>query len=772
MKKLLLSLGIALAFTFAVSQASAEITPISQVRQNDENGESYLKGETVTLTGVVTVANEFGGTAYIQDATAGVAIYDKKFAGSVAIGDSVILTGLVTMYQGLTEIGTLTSSSIVANGCAANPTVVTIAQVKGQAWDGFEQYEGALLRINKVWMITTSPTGKWAGGTNYKLTDGIDTMDMRINATTNIVGQPVSKDTFDLIGALGYYTAVKTPPWSDPRGYQIMPRFITDILSDKGPIIMPPVTLSGINPIGFTANFTTARAGTTGIKYWDANDNLVGFKQTDESTTTHSITAFGLQPSTQYYYQVFSVNNDAESRSEKFPFVTPSDNPQQGTVNVYFNGSVDKTVAIKDNEAKGDAKFADLLISRINSSVYSLDMAIYSLDNAYDISNAIISAKDRGVKVRVVVNHDFNASLISDWTSKGIKISRRTDSIMHNKFIVTDGRDENKLNDWVWTGSWNLSSANSSLALNNVVEINDYALARAYTQEFEEMWGSDTEDPNPENAKFGASKTDNTQHFFSIGGRDVRCYFSPSDGTETYIKNEMTSADSTIYFSQYAFTSSVIGIEISNRIKNQGVKLRGIFDDTTGSQAKYWLSNGEVFNYRKIAPAGGIIHHKYGIVDASYLTSKPTVITGSHNWSGAANSKNDENTLIISDALIANQYMQEFKKRYNELGGTGDFIVPGYNATEEPSAIRGSFSAQPNPASGISTIVFDVKSGSKYELSIYNEMGQFVATVTKGIGEDSRHAVDFDFSGFATGAYYLVLNADGNRSACPIVVVK
>lgn len=772
MKKLLLSLGVALAMVLTISQASAEITPLFQVRQNDENGESYLKGETVTVTGVVTAANEFGNPAYIQDATSGVAIYDTKFAAKVAIGDSVILTGIVTVYRGLTEIGDLTSSSIVASGCAVNPTVVTIAQIKGQAWDGFEMYEGSLLRVNNVWMITESPTGKWVGGTNYKFTDGIDTLDLRVNATTNIVGQIMPTDTFDLIGDLGYYTAVKTAPWNDPRGYQVMPRFITDILSDKGPIIMPPVTISGINPTGFTANFTTARNGSTGISYWNVDSTVIGNSETEELTTSHSIKVVGLQPSTKYFYQVFSSNNESESRSEVMPFVTPSDDASQGTVNVYFNGTVDQTVAIKNNEAKGETKFADLLIARINSAVYSLDMAIYSLDNALDISNAVISAKERGVKVRVVVNHDFNPSLITDWTSKGINISRRTDSIMHNKFIVTDGRDENKLNDWVWTGSWNLSSANSSLALNNVVEINDYALAQAYTTEFEEMWGSNTEDPNTTNAKFGASKTDNTQHFFSIGGRDVRCYFSPSDGTEARIKDEMTAADSTIYFSQYAFSSSVIGIEISNRIKNNSVKLRGIFDDTTGSQAKYWISNGEIFNYRTIAPTGGIIHHKYGIVDASYLTSKPTVITGSHNWTYSAATKNDENTLIISDVLIANQYMQEFKKRYNELGGSGAFIVPDYNSADETPVLLGSFSAQPNPTNGLSTIVFGAKSGARYDLSVYNEMGQLVATVSKGVCEKTRQAVDFDFSSFTAGAYYLVLTADGKRSSCPVVVVK
>ncbi len=73
---------------------------------------------------------------------------------------------------------------------------------------------------------------------------------------------------------------------------------------------------------------------------------------------------------------------------------------------------------------------------------------------------------------------------------------------------------------------------------------------------------------------------------------------------------------------------------------------------------------------------GNTQHHKYGIVDASLWESDPTTITGSQNWSNAGENDNDENTLIINDGFIANQFMQEFKKRYNEAGGTGTFIIP------------------------------------------------------------------------------------------------
>ncbi len=54
------------------------------------------------------------------------------------------------------------------------------------------------------------------------------------------------------------------------------------------------------------------------------------------------------------------------------------------------------------------------------------------------------------------------------------------------------------------------------------------------------------------------------------------------------------------------------------------------------------------------------LHHKYAVIDGQ------VVITGSHNWSAAANHDNDENTLFIYDARIANQYEQEFRARVAE----------------------------------------------------------------------------------------------------------
>ena len=58
-------------------------------------------------------------------------------------------------------------------------------------------------------------------------------------------------------------------------------------------------------------------------------------------------------------------------------------------------------------------------------------------------------------------------------------------------------------------------------------------------------------------------------------------------------------------------------------------------------------------------PAGDRLHHKFGVVDGT------TVITGSHNWSEAANRANDETLLVIESAIVAAHFEREFDRLYH-----------------------------------------------------------------------------------------------------------
>ena len=80
---------------------------------------------------------------------------------------------------------------------------------------------------------------------------------------------------------------------------------------------------------------------------------------------------------------------------------------------------------------------------------------------------------------------------------------------------------------WVITGATNWTNGQLFDDYNNLLLIQDQSIARTYELEFNEMWGSDSLQPNANNALFGVNKTDNTPHQFLVNGDAMEVYFSP-----------------------------------------------------------------------------------------------------------------------------------------------------------------------------------------------------------------------------------------------------
>ncbi|RJP64180.1 MAG: T9SS C-terminal target domain-containing protein [Ignavibacteriales bacterium] len=762
-----------------------DLVPISTVKTNDANGAPVGVNQVFKVSGIVTSSSQLGtaGPATIQDPTGGVAVYGNTIASQVSIGDSVTVISTLTNYNGLAELDmSKTGSSFTKHksGCLFDTLIVTIDQIKNQQWNGIEEFESSLIRINNV-KINGSGTfdiGS-SSGKNYTITDATGQLEsgLRIDKdVTSIVGTSIPTDEIDIIGILSQYD--NSSPYSS--GYQLLPRFRSDLIDDGRPIILTPVLAVGVDSATTNIFFNTSRKGNSQVKYGLTTSLEIDSIIIDEDTTFHKITLNELEPSTKYYFEVYSDNEIGRSEGTLQSFYTLSANPEKGQINVYFNFSVDTSVALEGNYANGSSNFIYKLLNRINSASYSIDLALYSFFGMNDIANAIIAAKNRGVNVRIVYDNRTMQSSMQMLLNAGIKMSQRPamDGIMHNKFFIFDARDNNTDNDWVWTGSWNVTSSELEWK-NNVVEINDAQLADAYTTEFDEMWGSNNDTPNSANAKFGPYKTNNTPHSFVIAGKQVYLYFSPSDQTETQISNAISSADSSIYFGNLTFTSNNIFNAIKNRYNAGAKDIRGIIDNVNdnGSEYTYLQPISEVFDYNLSAT----FHHKYGIIDAAYSGSDPIVITGSHNWSRAANEDNDENTLIIHDFKIANQYMQEFKKRYNELGGSTVFpepVVTNVNDRNEmlvpdQVCLNQNF---PNPFNPVTTIRFYLPAAQVVELSVYDILGNKVFSLYKGYAQKGNNTINFDVSnvpgGLASGIYFFTLNNGAKLYNRKFVVLK
>jgi len=761
-----------LLFTNSITTAQTVVT-IDSLRYNDANGVPIGMGSVFTTTGIVTSSNQFGnsGPGSIRDFSAGVSVYGPAFANQVNIGDSVTITGQLTHFRGLTQIDfNLGGASVInhSSGHRFDTTVVTLNQIKNQQWNGYEEFESMLIRINNV---TIQGTGNFASGTNYNISDPTDNIveGLRIdNDVSSIIGTPIPSGPIDIIGVLGQYKFAA--PYNS--GYQVMPRFIQDLVFDGSPQILSPVIASDITTSSFTVYFNTARNGNSQVKYGLTPALELDSVVISIDTTYHIVPVTGLDEATLYYYKAYSKNQNGTSSSSLHTVTTASSDPTLGRMNVYFNFPVDTTVAIPGNSAQGNINFVQKLMERINSANYSIDLALYSFFGMQDIADAIILAKNRGVKVRVVYDNRTTQNSMQALINAGIPVLKRTsglNGIMHNKFFIFDARDSISTNDWLWTGSFNVTSTEVGWK-NNVIEINDPTITQAYKIEFEEMWGGSGETPNPANSKFGNQKADNTPHFFNIGGKDVQIYFSPSDGTTQKIINNVNDSHFSIYFATLAFTRADITAAMSNRYYTYGVNdQRGIIDQINGSQFNQLQVFADVF--QNPSPT---LHHKYSIFDASYPESNPTTLTGSHNWSSAAENDNDENTIIIKDVFIANQYMQEFKKRYNEAGGTGTFIIPVVNV-EELGITEFSYTLHqnyPNPFNPVTTIRFEVPFSQHVELSVFDMLGREVKVLYNDMAPAGIIAIDFNADGLSSGVYFYRLKTQDFIASKKLLLLK
>jgi hypothetical protein len=779
MKKLLFALAVLMCYI----SVQAQVVPIITIRQNNSQGVPLDTGAYKTVTGIVTVANEFGGPSYIQDNTAGVAVFYNDFSAAVKIGDSVIVTAKLTQFNGLTEL------SYTPTGCSftkidSNKTVVPIEinllELTSQDYTGVEPYEGRLFRVNNV---TTTATGVWAY-TNYPLTDVTGTYAgiLRIDNNTNLIGTSVPTGTFSIIGA-GSQFKVGAPYQG---GYQMLPRFTSDLILGAGPNILNPPMETSISANSVTITWTTQNASNSKIYYMrsDSNYQPAVFRDSvfnEAQTTSHVLTINNLRPGKIYYMKASSTNGSGTSMSPGNYFSTGSAPTSTGKWEVYFNKPVDNTYALPGNNANGNTNFVTRLKQRIDSAKYSIDFAIYSFNDITQIRDALIQAAVRSVKIRIVYDSRTNQALMQDLINAGIPVQKRntgTSALMHDKFMIFDARDTTSAaDDWLWGGSANITDDQFNVDAQNVILMQDQAICGAYTREFEEMWGSHTNINDPVRARFGPAKTDNTPHLFFVNGKRIEIYFSPSDNVSTQIENMIgNNTNKSINFCIYAFTR----FNISNKMKSQyappGKMVRGVFDasqSASGGVYEEMKGIGGTSPWNPAAPVflenqTGLLHSKYMLIDADLMTSNPIVQTGSFNYSNNATFDNDENVMIIYDSLMANQYYQDFVKRYTDAGGTIS-ISHIENSVTENYFMKQNY---PNPFNPTTTIEFGIPKQEFVSLKVYDMLGREVSTLVSQNLNQGVYKYTFQTSGLSSGMYFYVLNSGTFKQTKQMVLIK
>ena len=663
------------------------------------------------------------------------------------------MSGLVQPFSGLTELVNPILHSIVSSANTTEPVLVTASQIANDGAGGVEMYEGRLVRMNGV---AVTGSGSWGANTNYPLIDATDTTQLRIDNNTNLVGAPIPASSFDVVGVVGQF--INASPYIG--GYQVLPRFTSDILS-TGPIFVAFPVESDISPTSLRITWQTLKNGTTRVRYGKMPSFELGVAGNDTLRISHSVRLNGLDPATVYYIQAYSVSAGDTSVASTLIASTASPAQTTGAINVYFNKSVNTDLA-RPQPALGNQDLVSRVLARITNARRSIDVALYSLSSTPgdNIATALVGAKNRGVKVRVICEYDNkNTNAFNSIIGNGVPlIDDRFDAVnfgaglMHNKFFVIDGRNGAPESVWVWTGSWNPTDPGTNNDYQNAVEIQDAALAGAYTREFNEMWGSSTDIPNASSSRFGARKTDNTPHRFIIGGKSVECYFSPSDRMTSHIISTINAAQHSVGFALLTLTRTDIRSALIAQ-KTGGRKVRGILDNNTdsGSQYNNLLAGG--VDVRLKSGTGFLFHHKYGIFDAEDPIWNSVTITGSHNWTSSAENSNNENTLIIQDAVVTNQYLQEFAARYYQFGGTDTIRV---DVEEADPRLPSAFSLSqnyPNPFNASTKIQFQLPVSGRVTLKVFDILGREVTTLVNEQRNAGKHEVEFGPTNVASGVY-------------------
>ena len=742
---------------------------IADAKQNDANGVPLRNNTLITIRGIVTVANEFGGPSYLQDNSGGMAIFGSSFSTAVQPGDEVLVSGLVQPFSGLSEIVNPVLHAVLSAGNVVDPVIATAQQIAGDGAGGVEVYEGRLVRMNGV---TVGGSGTWAANTNYALSDGTGSTEIRIDNSTNLPGTPIPAGSFDLIGVVGQF--ISNPPYIG--GYQVMPRSVADLLT-TGPIIASAPIESSIASDALTISWQTIHPGSSALRYGLTPAFELGLVGSPDATTDHTVALTSLSPATVYYIKPFSVAAAETSFASTLVSSSASAPPTTGAINVYFNKSVNTGLAWYQ-PALGNQNLTARIIGRIDNAHRTIDAALYSLSGAPGnaIATALINARNRGVGVRVIHEYDNGGTqALSMLIGAGIPvINDRFDvvnfgaGLHHNKFFVIDGRGGAPESVWVWTGSWNPTDPGTNDDYQNAIEFQDQALANAYTLEFNEMWGSNTLTPVQANSRFGARKTDNTPHRFVIGGRDVECYFSPSDGVTAHLVAEVSAAQHSVAFALLTFTRSDIATAVIGR-HNAGKDVRGVMDNSSDQGSQYTNLTGAGVDVR-LKTGGGLFHHKYAIMDAEDPSWHPVLVTGSHNWSSSAENSNNENTVIVRDANIANQYLQEFAARYYQFGGV-DTILVGVTPEGTPSSFA-LWQNFPNPFNPVTHIRFSLPVASDVRLTVFDLLGREVTHLVDGQRAAGLHDVAWDASGVASGVYFYRLSTPAGTLQHSMILIR
>jgi phosphatidylserine/phosphatidylglycerophosphate/cardiolipin synthase-like enzyme len=406
----------------------------------------------------------------------------------------------------------------------------------------------------------------------------------------------------------------------------------------------------------------------------------------------------------------------------------PQDKDIQVYFNHRETGDREYTDDYRQVKRTGD-NLEEVIINGIKQAESTIDLAVQELQLP-GVALALVEQAKKGVRVRIIIennyNHvisEFNATKIDDLPARernryqqffqlvdvdrnevlskqeidtrdaliilrNAKIPMIDDTadgsqgsdLMHHKFMVIDRKI-------VITGSSNFTLSDihgdfSNLETrgnaNHLLEISNRKLAKLFTEEFNYMWSD---------RLFGTAKPFRSPQSITWNNTQIKVQFSPLSSKQDWsltgnglIGKALDEASKSIDLALFVFSEQNL-VDILQEKQQQGVKIRALIDrdfifryysealDMLGvamyDRCHYeddnnpWSQKITTVGTANLA-TGDKLHHKVAVIDDEI------VITGSQNWSAAANYNNDETVLIIKNQTVARHFKQEFESLYQD----------------------------------------------------------------------------------------------------------
>jgi phosphatidylserine/phosphatidylglycerophosphate/cardiolipin synthase-like enzyme len=133
-----------------------------------------------------------------------------------------------------------------------------------------------------------------------------------------------------------------------------------------------------------------------------------------------------------------------------------------------------------------EGSIKESILNEIESATTTLDLAIHEI-TSLDMAQALVKAKQRGVKVRIVADSKqakLRSSQVNYLIHQGIPVKvlgGKEKGVMNHRFAILDGKR-------VLTGTFDWSETSAKWNYESILMINESEVVAAFQKEFEILW--------------------------------------------------------------------------------------------------------------------------------------------------------------------------------------------------------------------------------------------------------------------------------------------